>query len=60
MKLEIETLGELMKSENESRKIEIESLDHFVTLKYPEKVYSEKVLFFWCISPVLDPLFYQS
>ena len=43
MKLEIETLGELMKSENESRKIEIESLDHFVTLKYPEKANSEKI-----------------
>ena len=43
MKLEMETLGELMKSENESRKIEIESLDHFITLKYPEKVNNENV-----------------
>ena len=47
IRLDIETLGELMKSENESRKIEIESLDHFVIMKYPEKVNSRKVLFVW-------------
>ena len=33
-------MNELTNAENESRKIEIESVDQFVTLKYPEKVIS--------------------
>ena len=37
---ELVVLNELINAENESRKIEIESLDQFVTSKYPEKVIS--------------------
>ena len=40
IKSELVVLNGLINAENESRKIEIESLDQFVTSKYPEKVIS--------------------